>query len=308
MAAFLALLSSLLWGTGDFLGGTISRRVHPVAVMQATQTLAGLGLLVVAIGFGEMGRTGAIPWGAAAGALGFVGLGAFYAALAAGTMGVVAPIAATGVAIPVAVGLIRGDSPSGLQLLGIVVTVAGVIAASGPETGRADPETETEPTPDGALDATARTDVDPDEPPVHIPDRGLKPFLLAGVAAVCFGSALTLLAEGSQTSVALSLLVMRGVNATICTVLLLSLLRKAPRPTRADLPVLATIGATDATANGTFAVASTMGQISISAVLASLYPAVTALLAWKLHGEQLLRIQVAGVAATLLGVALIAGG
>lgn len=297
MAAVLALCSSLLWGLGDFLGGTISRRVHPVAVMQATQSLAGVALLVVTLAAGEIGRTGAIPWGAAAGALGFVGLGAFYAALAAGTMGVVAPIAATGVAIPVAVGLIRGESPSELQLLGIVITVAGVIAASGPERGRAH-----------ALGATDPDAPDDDEAPVHIPDRGLRPFLLAGVAAVCFGSALTLLAEGSQTSIALSLLTMRVVNAAICTLLLLTALRAAPRANRADLPVLATIGATDATANGTFAVASTMGQVSISAVLASLYPAVTAILAWKLHGERLMRIQVAGVVATLVGVALIAGG
>ncbi len=68
------------------------------------------------------------------------------------------------------------------------------------------------------------------------------------------------------------------------------------------------ISATDAGANGTFAVASTLGQVSVSAVLASLYPAVTALLAWRFHHEHLRRVQVAGVVATLGGVALIAGG
>jgi uncharacterized membrane protein len=108
MAALLALLSSLLWGSGDFLGGTLSRRVHPVTVMQVTQGLGGVALLVIVVAAGEAGRTGAIGWGVAAGALGCIGLGAFYSALATGTMGVVAPVAATGVVIPVGWACCRG--------------------------------------------------------------------------------------------------------------------------------------------------------------------------------------------------------
>ncbi len=295
MGALLALFSSLLWGTGDFLGGTLSRRAHPVAVIRVSQALAGLGLLVIVIATGEGGRTGAIGWGIAAAVLGSVGLGSFYAALAAGTMGVVAPVAATGVVIPVIVGLAQGDDPSGFQLAGIVVAVIGVVLASGPERRAALAADE--------VRAAARADQD------AVPaTASRRPLLLAGVAAVGFGSGLTLVAEGAETSVAMTLLVMRITTTIGCSALLVTVLRRAPRPHRGDLPVLATVAGTDAGANGLFAVASTLGQVSVSAVLASLYPAVTALLAWRIHHESLRPIQVAGVVATLGGVALIAGG
>lgn len=293
MGAALALLSSLLWGTGDFLGGTLSRRAHPVAVIRISQGLAAVALVVIVVLTGEAGRTDAIPWGVAAAALGSLGLGSFYAALAAGTMGVVAPVAATGVVIPVVVGLVQGDSPSWLQTAGIVMAIVGVVLASGPERR------------DAVAAEAATTEVDAAAVPASASRR---PLVLAGIAALGFGSALSLVAEGSESSVAMTLLVMRVATAVGCTLLLLTALRSAPRPRARDLPVLVTISATDAGANGTFAVASTLGQVSVSAVLASLYPAVTALLAWRLHHESLRRIQVVGVVATLAGVALIAGG
>jgi drug/metabolite transporter (DMT)-like permease len=77
---------------------------------------------------------------------------------------------------------------------------------------------------------------------------------------------------------------------------------------RGDLPLLVAIGVSDAAANGSYAIASRSSLVSVAAVLASLYPIVTALLAYRIHGERLRRIQVAGVVVTLLGVALIAGG
>lgn len=295
MGAALALLSSLLWGTGDFLGGTLSRRAHPVAVIRISQGLAAAALVVIVVLTGEAGRTGAIPWGIAAAVLGSLGLGSFYAALAAGTMGVVAPVAATGVVIPVVVGLVQGDSPSPLQMGGIVVAIVGVVLASGPER-RATLAADV---------AEAATEADAAAVPTTASRR---PLVLAGIAALGFGSALSLVAEGSESSVAMTLLVMRVATTVGCTLLLLTVLRAAPRPHRRDLPVLAAISATDAGANGTFAIASTLGQVSVSAVLASLYPAVTALLAWRIHHESLRRIQVVGVVATLGGVALIAGG
>lgn len=279
MGALLASLSSLLWGTGDFVGGTLSRRAHPMAVLRATQGLAAIALAGAVVVMGELGRTGAIGWGVAGGIMGCIGLGSFYAALAAGTMGIVAPIAATGVVIPVAVGLLQGDSPQPAQFAGMAITVVGVILASGPERG---------------AEVRARAD--------------RRPLVLAGIAAVAFGGVLVVVAEGGEESVAMTLLVMRLVNMAIGTLLLLTVLRRATRPTRADLPQLAVVAATDTGANWTYALAAGMGQVSISAVLASLYPAVTALLAWRIHDERLSRVQVAGVAAALTGVALIAAG
>jgi len=302
MGALLAMLSSLLWGTGDFLGGTLSRRAHPVAVIRASQGLAALGLVVIVLATGELGRTGAIGWGVAGGIAGCVGLSAFYAALAAGTMGVVAPVAATGVVIPVAVGLARGESPTTWQLVGVVVTIVGIVLAAGPERARA---ATTAPGDGEALAGRA-----PGEPPreVRSPAAVRRSLLLSGVAAVGFGTTFATVAEGGTTSVAMTLLSMRFTSTVITSTLLVTVLRRAPRPTRRDLPVIATIAVTDAGANGTFALAAGLGQVSISAVLASLYPAVTALLAWRIHHERLRPVQVAGVVATLAGVALLAAG
>jgi drug/metabolite transporter (DMT)-like permease len=68
------------------------------------------------------------------------------------------------------------------------------------------------------------------------------------------------------------------------------------------------VGLFDVGANGTFAVASQSDLVSVTAVLASLYPVVTALLAWRIHGERLARLQVVGVVTALAGVVLLAGG
>ena len=118
MGAFLALLSSVSWGTGDFLGGTLSRRVHPLVVMRDAQGIAFFGLVVVAFFTRELDASGYLWWGVAGGLVGVVSLGCFYAALAGGTMGVVAPVAATGAIVPIGVGIAEGESPSALQLVG----------------------------------------------------------------------------------------------------------------------------------------------------------------------------------------------
>ncbi len=248
--------------------------------MQATQAMALVALVAIAAVAAELDASGYLVWGVLGGLAGTVALGSFYAALASGTMGVVAPIAATGAVVPVVIGLAGGESPTPFQLVGIVVAVAGVILASGPERNR---------------DAAAG-------------GRALRPLLLAAVAAVGFGLTLVVVARGAEHSVVMTLATMRAVNALVCTVLLTLALRRAGRPTRRDLPALALIAGTDAAANGAYAVATHTALVSVSAVLASLYPAVTALLAWRFQGEHLRPIQVVGVVATLSGVALMAGG
>ncbi|MBK5305687.1 MAG: EamA family transporter [Frankiaceae bacterium] len=284
MAALLALLSSCLWGLSDFLGGTASRRL-PVASVLGLSQLTALVLLVplaVATGALDAPRDYAVP-AAIAGAVGICALGMFFRALSIGTMGVVAPVAALGVAVPVVVGLARGESPSAWQLAGIVVAVVGVVLASGPElSGR------------GAGGATA--------------------LLLAGGAAVGFGVVLLLVAQasaGDSGAVVMTLLTMRLTAVALLCVLLLAVARRRGwglQVGRADWRIIASIGVFDVAANGTYAVASRSSLVSVASVLASLYPVVTALLAYRIHGERLRRIQVAGVASALVGVALLAAG
>ena len=281
MSAALALLASLLWGTADFFGGTASRRAPVGSVLGLSQLTALLALVPVALLTGELDadRAYVVP-GIAAGLLGVGALGAFYRALAIGTMGVVAPVAALGVVVPVVAGLVAGESPTVLQLVGIAVAVAGVVLASGPELrGRA----------------------------------GAAPLVLALLAAVGFGAVLVLIAEGARSSVVMTLLTMRLSAVLLLTGLLLATAARRGVDLgvpRSALPLIAGVGIGDVLANGAFALASeTEGAlVSVTAVLASLYPVVTVLLARQVHGERLRAVQVAGVAGALGGVALLAGG
>ena len=287
MAALTALLASLLWGTADFLGGTAARRLPVASVLGVSQLVALLGLVPLAavIGAFDEPRSYVLP-GLAAGLAGMAALAAFYRALAVGTMGVVAPIAALGVVVPIALGLLEGERPSLLQLLGMVVAVAGVILASGPElSGRG--------------------------------KGGALPRLLAGVAALGFGAVLTLVAAGSggedgtAGAVVMVLLTMRLASVLVLTALLLVFLRsRGPEigVRRGDLPVLVAIGGFDVGANAAFAVASQSDLVSVSAVLASLYPVVTVLLARRFHAERLAGVQLVGVGLALGGVLALAGG
>lgn len=285
MSAALALLSSLLWGTADYLGGTASRRLPTAVVVLASQACA-LALLVPLALFVGDAPSGRVLWvGMVAGVVGPAALLAFYRALAIGTMGVVAPVAALGVAVPVAAGLSAGESPSPGQLAGIVVAVLGVVLASGPELRGED-----------ASPAAGRS------------------LLLACLAAVGFGTVFVLLAHGAGNGGVGQVLVLLAVMRATSVLLLggLRLLRPAGSDgvrgdLRRSLPLLAVVGGCDVAANGTFAVASQAALVSVTSVLSSLYPVVTGVLAWRLHGERLARGQWWGVALAVTGVALLAG-
>jgi drug/metabolite transporter (DMT)-like permease len=285
VSAVLALLSSLLWGSADFFGGILSRRLPAVLVVACSQAAGLVAVAIVAVAAGKLDTpTGYLPWAVAAGLTGVIGLVAFYAALASGTMGVVSPIAALGVVVPVLVGFAQGERPGSLQVVGIVVAIAGVVLASGPElSGKA----------------------------------GVRPLVLAVVAAFGFGGALLSIAKGSHGDrTIMTLLTMRVTSVTVLGVALTVLAMRArragtargPRLPARDLPLLAVVGVADAAANLTFGWATTQGLVSVAAVLGSLYPVVTVLLAWVLLHERMGRIQTVGVAGALAGVVLIGAG
>ena len=214
------------------------------------------------------------------GVAGVVGLVSFYAALAAGTMGVVSPIAALGVVVPCSSASPRASGRRPLQLVGIVVAVAGVVLASGPElSGRA-----------GARPVLARRGR----------GGGLRVALLA-------------IAEGSRHSTLMTLVTMRLTSVTLLAVALVVAL--GSRDAAAEFALTrATSGwwrwsaSATSRANLSFGLASRRDDVSVVSVLGSLYPVVTVLLARGLHGERLGRLQSAGVAGALAGVVLIATG
>jgi len=274
-AALLALLSSAMWGSADYVGGVLSRRRAALQIAAGSQAIA-LVVVWAAMLLSGTGITGdAVRWGLLAGGCGGLAVMAFYAALAAGTMGVVAPISALGLIVPVVAGLLAGERPGGLQLLGIAVAVVGVVLASGPElSGGASP----------------------------------RPLLFAALAGLGFGLTLLLLAQTDDTLPTLAM--MRVSSVSLLGAILLVSLRRTPgrRIGVRELPALAFVGLGDLGANGLFVLASASGLLSVVAVLSSLYPAVTVLLAWRFGRERLRRIQVTGVATALVGVVLLAAG
>lgn len=274
MAAFLALAASALWGLADFGGGLVSRRRPAATVMVTSQVIAlgGLGFLVLTTGT----TVGPLPWqGVAAGVVGSAALLLFYRCLAIGPMGLVAPIASTGVAVPVGYGVLTGDRLGIGHVTGIILAVAGVVLASGPELRAR-----------GQIQGSA--------------------VLLAAAAAAGFGAIYVFLADSPATASA-TLLTQRLTSATVGVALLLAI-RTRPTFRGRELGLVAIVGIADVAANGAFILASRDGLVSVVAVLASLYPVVTALLARYLLAERLRPVQTAGAITALAGVLVLAAG
>ena len=269
MLALVALASSAVWGTSDFFAGLRARSLPSAAVVGVSQACAFAALsLLLLTRPGDFSTAGWPGWALAAGLSGVFGLVAFYAALAGGTMGVVAPIASLGAVVPVVLGLLGGEQPPALAWAGMAVAVLGAALASGPELSGA------------------------------VPPR---PVLLACVAAVGFGLALYCLDRGARVSTLDTLWGMRLVSVVLFGAA--ALVRRSVGGTRSsDVPALAAIGLGDVSANGLFAFASSRGLVSVASVLGSLYPVVTVVWARFLLGERLRRVQQLGVALTVVGV------
>jgi drug/metabolite transporter (DMT)-like permease len=281
VAISLALTSSLLWGLADYFGG-VKSRTYAVAVVLAGSYGASLVTMLVVVAARGAGPPSSAQMLAALGAglVGIGGLAAFYRALAIGTMGVVAPVAASGVALPVIVGLVGGDRPGAAGALGLGLAVVGIVLAS-------------------------RED---DESTVGRREQRLS-VLLAICAGVGFGTYFVLAEFGSRGDVAWTLLLSRVSGfPVIAFAALLAVRRGAARPHRAALAAVAGIGLLDLGANACFNAASTMGQLSSVSVASSLYPVTTVFLAALLLGERVRGMQRVGVVLALAGVVLIAAG
>jgi drug/metabolite transporter (DMT)-like permease len=277
VAALLALLSSALWGSADFFGGVVARRLPAVAVVAWSQATGLVTVTVVAAAAGELGASGGwLAWSVLAGVAGAAGLAAFYTALSTGTMGVVSPLAALGVVVPIAGGLAAGDQPRALQVLGMVLGGAGAIAAGGPElSGRT------------LRSAQARS------------------VLLALAAGFCFGVALLGIQRGAASSPLMTMVGMRLTSVLLFVAIGLAV-RSSGGVRPRDLRVIVPIGIADVSANLVFALASTRGMDSVVAVLGALYPVVTVVLGAVVLRERIRPVQRVGVVVALGGVALLA--
>ncbi len=274
MPILLALGASVAWGAGDFLGGRASRVLHVLTVLAVSQ-LVGLGAVLTwgVLSGDNVPAAAELAPAVGAGVGGAIGLAALYRGMAIGAMGVVAPISALSPIVPLVIGIASGERPSPLQLTGIAVALAGVTVLSR-------------------------------EPGARRTAAGAG---LALVAAAGFGAYFVFLDAAAEASVPWAVTVARATSVAIAVVAAVRL--SAPlRPPRRLLPVLVAIGLADVGANVLFGLASTRDLLAVVAVLASLYPVVTVVLARLVLGERLAASQRLGGAAAIGGAALVAVG
>jgi drug/metabolite transporter (DMT)-like permease len=271
-----ALLASLCWGVGDFMGG-IKSRVLPALVVMAMSQPFGLAALAVAVAVRGTAPPGPeVAWAALAAVFGTVGLLGFYRGMAAGAMTVVVPLAAAAAAIPVVWGLTHGDHVTSVQELGFVAALGGGVMTSIERGGE-------------RLRFAAGTG-------------------WAVVALIGFGCYYIPLHASAAHDWLWPSFIFRAVSVTLVWSAVL-VTRQSVRGVRPHLLALVAIGLLDTGGNTLFAAASsTHGLLSVVSVLASLYPAVTVLLARFILGERVGRSQDVGVLVTLAGVVLISAG
>jgi uncharacterized membrane protein len=296
MAIVLGLLVALFYGCGDFFGGLAAKRTSALTVVIGSFSIAAVLLLVATAGWAAIGELPTpqardLQLGVATGLVGPISLGLLYHGLATGRMSVVAPITAVVAAIvPLAWGLATGERPSTLALVGVGVALVSVALISGAP-----------PHDDHPVDAAT--------PPLA---SVVAPAMLSGLG---FGTIFVLLGETSDDA---GLWPLVAARPTAVTLTVLATLAWAARtgpigletvlPRRPAWPYVAGAGVLDITANVCFLAAANTGLLSIVAVVSSLYPAATVVLARVVLGERLHRLQLVGLGLAATGIVAMASG
>jgi drug/metabolite transporter (DMT)-like permease len=273
----LALGSSIAWGTSDFIGGLQSRRASALGVLLVTQPVGLVLALAVALLFGGDALSGReAAYAIAAGAIGVVALGAFYRAMALGSVSVVATIGSLGIAVPVGAGIAGGDSPS------LLAGVGGLLAFGGAVLVAREP--------------------DPEWRRANVLAVGL-----AAAAGLGFGLFFWGLDVAAPPSPAWTVVGARAGG--VGTLLVAAAWVRPDLPLdRARLPILSFAGVCDITANSLFTFATNEGLLSLVSVAGSMYSAVTVVLARVILGERFDRVRRAGFFIALAGIAALAAG
>lgn len=289
MAVIFGLAAALTYGAADFLGGLATRRTRVLTVVLLSQIAGSLFLAAAVPFFMDVPATGrALLWGGISGIAGAAGVAIFYQGLAIGRMGAVAPITGVGAAtIPILFGLLTGERPGPLALGGVVLALVSV----------------------GLISASSEASESPASP--H-GTRTRQSWMESGIAhalasGVAFGLFFILLDNaGDDTGMWPLLGVRAGSMATIALALVLS--HGWDRPPRSSAAIIVGSGLLDVSANLLYLLAAREGLLSIAAVLTSMYPASTLLLARVALKERFERTQVFGLAVAVGAVTAIALG
>lgn len=288
MGIVLALLSAFAYGAADYMGGIASRRARVLAVVVLSQ-ISGLALLFALFPFLPHATVSNSDWsfGALAGVTGAGGIAFLYRGLSRGRMSVVSPVTAVVAAIaPMIFGLASGERPTALALTGIAIALVAIALV----TASPAHQNETKPSrPRGAP---------------WWREPGVTDALLSGLA---IGGFYIFIAHTSASSGLWPLVPSRLVSTIICAAAALAF-RHSLRPVPGSFRLILATGAVDMAANAMYLEATRHGFLSIVAVLASLYPASTVILARALLHERFTPAQSIGLACAAAGVACIAAG
>lgn len=283
MAIALALISAVLYGVSDYVGGRASRRFLATAVALAGEVvILMICLVLVPLAESESPTSDAVWWGLVAGATGSIAIVGLYVALSRGNMTVVAPV--TGVVaavVPVVIGIASGERPTALAVAGIVLAVAAVGLIGGV----------IELLSGGGPSIAART------------------VVLAAAVGLGFGLLFAALAQTEEDSGLWPLLFARftGVPVLVVAYLVQRRGRSTAGGRGVAIPALL-IGVLIAGSNVTFLLATREGLLSVVAVVVSMYPASTICLAAMIDGERATRAQVAGMGLAVVALVMITTG
>ncbi len=275
MVVVLALGSALAYGLSDFVGGLLSRRISPWVVAIVGQFASAVCLLVLVLFLGGDPEPADWAWASLAGIGSGAGAGFLYRGFALGRMGVVAPVSAVGAALlPVLVGVLTGERPALLTWFGVVCAFPAIWLVSRP-----------------------------DEPAARPGGDGLLDGVLAGLGFGLLFAAL----DPVREEAGFGPLVLTQSVAVVATAVLAVALSAPWVPGRSSLPAL-WVGLLSAAATVCFLLATQTGLLTVAAVLTSLYPALTVLLAALILKEGIGRVQAVGLTLAAAAVALVAAG
>ena len=278
----LALAAAAMYGLSDFIGGLVSRRASVWQVATVTQIAAVVLVGTAALVIGGSPTTAEWLWGALAGIGTGSGTAFLYRGLSSGRMSVVAPISAVGAAlVPVAVGVLTGDRPPVITWIGIACAIPAIWLVS------------TSPDP-LAAEEDRRGGIDPGVVDGVLAGLGFG-LMFAALGQVSDSAGLAPLAAAEVVSIAAIAVVAAAFGQTWL-----------PREREAWWGLV--VGALAAVGAILFLVASQTGMLTVAAVLSSLYPVFTVLLAALVLRERIVPAQAAGLSLALVAVVLVAAG
>ena len=271
----LSLTACLGWGLADFLGGLKSRQLPALTVLIYANFFGSLTIGAIVLLRGVfLPLNPELLWAVLGGLSGMLAMLMLYKGLAVGSMSIIAPLSASGVILPVLWGLIMGESLGLVRTLGIAVAICGVFCAS--------------------------REKDPFSQAKRL-TRGLN---LALGAALGFGLFFIFMDRASEVDPYWATLIMR-ITHGLFLLPLLFFTRPSLKVDHSDLPGIVILGTVDALAGFAYALATTIGLLSIVSVVGSLYPAATVILSTLILHERQQAIQYLGVVLALTGVVLL---